>query len=146
MCVQDCFPSSLVVLAWNPFPAFCFVGGPVWGVCRLYGKILVTKRTSCPEMCLTSRTTAVPCPHVIRKPLPTHASTTDTQHSQADAAFSFSLVPLYTREFLLMSSKVLFPLVVCGSSVIKSCPSRSDFLRILSFFAGFPSWEIRCGG
>ena len=95
---------------------------------------------------MPSRTAAASaCPR--DKPLPTHASTTDPQTltGRSDSV-SFSLVHC-THKVLLMSSKSFcFPLS-CGSSVIKShCPSKSDFLGILSFFAGFPSWEIRCGG
>ena len=95
---------------------------------------------------MPSRTAAArACPR--DKPLPTHASTTDPQTltGRSDSV-SFSLVHC-THKVLLMSSKSFcFPLS-CGSSVIKShCPSKSDFLGILSFFAGFPSWEIRCGG
>ena len=59
---------------------------------------------------------------------------------------SFSLGHCAHKVLLMFSKSFCFPLS-CGSSVIKSrCPSKSDFLGIPSSFAGFPGWEVRCGG
>ena len=56
----------------------------------------------------------------------------------------FLLVP-GTHKVLFVPSKSLFP-QSCGSSVIKSCcPSKSNFLGILSPFAGSPGRGICCG-
>ena len=50
-----------------------------------------------------------------------------------------------THKVLFVPSKSLFP-QSCGSSVIKSCcPSKSNFLGILSPFAGSPGRGICCG-
>ena len=58
---------------------------------------------------------------------------------------SFLLAPgLLAQGFVCALQGPVSP--VCGSSVIKShCPPKSNSLRVLSPFAGYPGWEICFG-
>ena len=92
--------------------------------------------------------TAVASAPSLQQALLTHVSVGDplTLTGRPDSVSVGSLLlPLECTRFCAFKS-LCFP-QSRGSSAIKShCPSKSDFLGILSFFAGFPSWEIRCGG
>ena len=58
--------------------------------------------------------------------------------------------PLWRQDFFSIPAtpvcnSQIFP-CICGRSIIKyHCPSKSDFLEIISPFARFPHWEVWCG-
>ena len=92
------------------------------------------------------------CPQPCSWPPPTHTFARDSWtltgksgSVSCGVTASFFWVLVYTRFFLLVPSKSLFP-QSCGSSVIKShFPPKSNSLGFLSPFARSPVWELCCG-
>ena len=91
------------------------------------------------------------CPQPCSRPPPTHTSARDfgtliSKSGSVSCGFHFSiLLGSGAHKVLFVPSKSLFS-QSCASSVIKShWPPKSNCLRVLNHFAGYPGWESVVG-